>query len=521
MKRRFNITGSCIPEQHYMVRLDDRMKHIRKDYIEYGSYFVINRGRQYGKTTTLRALEEYLKDEYLVLSLDFQEISSKKFSDETMFSKAFADKFRHALQNTDKDYKNNIIKILSDFRADTPDVGLDDLFECLSDLCRHSPQPVVLMIDEVDSASNNQVFIDFLAQLRALYLKRDKVPTFHSVILAGVYHIKNLKLKIRKESEHQYNSPWNIAEDFDFTMSFSSRQIAAMLEEYETDHQTGMDILNTAEEIFQYTSGYPVLVSSICKYIDEKFNQAWSKKGVEAAVKKILDDSIPLFESMIRHLSEYPEMKKMFQTILFEGREFSFNPDTKEMNLAFMFGYTVNRNGMIQIANRIFETRLYNYFFSEEELSNTIVNTAKKNKSFFVHDNRLDMDTVMKKFVEYFDDIYGHNTEQFLEDNGRKLFLLFLKPIINGVGNYYIEAQTRNERRTDIIVDYLGEQFIIELKIWHGNEYNERGERQLTDYLDYYHQDKGYMLSFNFNKKKETGVKEITLGNKRIIEAVV
>lgn len=521
MKRRFNITGSCIPERHYMVKLDDRMKQIREDYIEYGSYFVINRGRQYGKTTTLRALEEYLKDEYLVLSMDFQEISTKKFSDETMFTKTFADKFRQALQNTEKEYKDNLVKILSDFRADTADVGLDDLFECLSDLCRHCLQPVVLMIDEVDSASNNQVFIDFLAQLRALYLKRDKVPTFHSVILAGVYHIKNLKLKIRKESEHQYNSPWNIAEDFDFTMSFSSRQIAAMLEEYETDHQTGMDIPNIAEEIFQYTSGYPVLVSSICKYIDEKFNQAWSKKGVETAVKKILDDSIPLFESMIRHLSEYPEIKKMFQSILFEGREFSFNPDTKEMNLAFMFGYTVNRNGMIQIANRIFETRLYNYFFSEEELSNAIVNTAKKNKSFFVHDNRLDMDTVMKKFVEYFDDIYGHNTEQFLEENGRKLFLLFLKPIINGVGNYYIEAQTRNERRTDIVVDYLGEQFIIELKIWHGNEYNERGERQLTDYLDYYHQDKGYMLSFNFNKKKETGVKEITLGNKRIIEAVV
>lgn len=31
-----------------------------------------------------------------------------------------------------------------------------------------------------------------------------------------------------------------------------------------------------------------------------------------------------------------------------------------------------------------------------------------------------------------------------------------LKPIINGIGNYYIEAQTRDGRRTDIIVDYLG-----------------------------------------------------------------
>lgn len=25
LKRRFNVTGSCIPEMHYMVRLDDRL----------------------------------------------------------------------------------------------------------------------------------------------------------------------------------------------------------------------------------------------------------------------------------------------------------------------------------------------------------------------------------------------------------------------------------------------------------------------------------------------------------------
>lgn len=89
------------------------------------------------------------------------------------------------------------------------------------------------------------------------------------------------------------------------------------------------------------------------------------------------------------------------------------------------------------------------------------------------------------------------------------------------MGNYCIEAQTRDARRTDVIVDYLGEQFIIELKIWHGNEYNERGERQLSEYLEYYHKDKGYMLSFNFNINKKTGVKEIQIGSKMIVEAVV
>lgn len=72
-----------------------------------------------------------------------------------------------------------------------------------------------------------------------------------------------------------------------------------------------------------------------------------------------------------------------------------------------------------------------------------------------------------------------------------------------------------------MIVDYLGEQFIVELKIWHGNEYQERGRQQLMEYLDYYKQDKGYLLSFNFNMKKETGVKKLQIGEKLIIEAVV
>lgn len=247
------------------------------------------------------------------------------------------------------------------------------------------------MIDEVDSVSNNQVFIDFLPQLRAKYLKRDKIPTFHAVILAGVYNIKNFKLKLRQESEHLYNSPWNVAADFDVDMSFSPGQTASMLTDYAAEHHMEMDVQAVTEEIYQYTSGYPVLVSAIGKYIDEKLvrnndlekaKQIWSKEGVEASVKKILLDNTPLFESMIRHLNDYPEMKKMFQAILFQGSEFAYNPDVKEINLTCMFGYAVEKHGKVQIANRIFETRLYNYFYSEEELSNAIVHMAKRDKKY-------------------------------------------------------------------------------------------------------------------------------------------
>lgn len=121
----------------------------------------------------------------------------------------------------------------------------------------------------------------------------------------------------------------------------------------------------------------------------------------------------------------------------------------------------------------------------------------------------LNMELVLEKFMIHFHDIYGENTEKFVEENGRRVFLLYLKPIINGTGNYYIEAQTRDQSRTDVIVDYLGKQYVIELKIWRGNEYNKRGEKQLAEYLEYYHLEKGYLLSFNFNKNKKTGLKEV------------
>ena len=133
----------------------------------------------------------------------------------------------------------------------------------------------------------------------------------------------------------------------------------------------------------------------------------------------------------------------------------------------------------------------------------------------------LDMDLVVERFVATFNDIYGSSEEPFVEDEGRKYFLLYLKPIINGTGNYYIEAETRDRTRTDIIVDYLGQQYVIELKIWRGNAYNERGEQQIADYLDYYHKDKGWMISFCFNKNKKIGVHEIEVDGKTIVEGIV
>lgn len=515
MERSFNITGACNPQEHYMVNLDSRLAEIKK-MVDAGKYFVINRGRQYGKTTTLKALEQYLSKQYIVIRMDFQFLDASDFENARTFVKAFCrELLRRYRKNLDSEMKEQIQSMRN---SDT--YVLADLFGCLSEWCEESTKPVILMIDEVDSASNNQVFLDFLAQLRGYYLDRHDTPTFQSVILAGVHDIRNLRQKIRSDTEHKHNSPWNIASPFDVDMSFSPDDIAGMLADYENDHHTGMNIPQISQLIYDYTSGYPVLVSNICKLMDERFH--WSKDAVSEAVKIILKENNSLFESLINKIEDNHDLYDYLYQILIDGRRISYNPDDSVIKLAIMYGFVKEENGSVVIANRIFETRLYNAILTNKQMQKTSIFKAGENdKSQFISGNQLNMELILEKFIQHFNDIYGSQPDKFKEDDGRKLFLLYLRPIINGTGNYYIEAQTRDQRRTDVIIDYLGKQYIIELKIWHGDEYNTQGEKQLSEYLDYYHIDKGYLLSFNFNKNKQSGMHTIELNGRTIVEAVV
>jgi len=524
MAKKFNVTGQCVPEYHYMVKLDDRLKKI-KELIDGQCYFTINRARQYGKTTTLFALERYLKEDYLVIRLDFQLLGNKSFEDEVTFSRTLADIFVKKIRRNKEASKNLSILLdaLSDAKEDK-NFMLYDLFIRLSELCGSAKKPVVLMIDEVDNASNNQVFFDFLAQLRGYYLNRFEEPTFQSVILASVYDIKNLKQKIRPDEVHKVNSPWNIAEDFDLDMSFSDTEIAKMLWEYEEDYHTNMDVKEIAGLIFDYTSGYPYLVSRLCKLMDEKVNKsvAWTKAGFLEALRMILEEKNTLFDSLTGKIMENTELDRMLHTLLFEGKMIVFSSDSAAINLAMMFGFVKKQQNTVMIANRIFETRLYNMYLSDEGMRKSRIYTASvQEKNQFIVNGRLDMRRILQKFTIHFNDLYGNRDETFVEEEGRKYFLLYLRPIINGTGNYYIESRTRTMGRTDVIVDYRGEQYIIEMKIWRGQEYNERGETQLLGYLNDYHKKVGYMLSFNFNKNKTIGVNELKIGDKVLIEAVV
>ena len=512
--KRFNTTGLCNPKKHYMVDISEKIEKI-KVLIENEEYFVINRPRQYGKTTTLTALEKSLSGEYLVISISFEGIGDVIFNDEKLFCQTFLKNSAKAIRIIDKDNSNKLLGYCGKV------TNLDELSDYLNEFIEECNKEVILIIDEVDKSSNNQLFLNFLGMLRNNYLDREKgkVVTFKSVILAGVYDIKNLKLKLRPDEEKKYNSPWNIAVPFNIDMSLSKTGIKNMLEEYKKDKGLELDLEKTVDFIYFYTSGYPFLVSRICQIIDEDLGAFWNEENMIKAIKLLLNEQNTLFDDLIKNIENNKYLKDYVLDIIMNGARNTFNIFNPTINIGVMFGYFKNEENMVAISNRIFSQVLYNYFSSLLENNDTM---KKYNfKSDFICGNGLNVEKILLRFQKFMKEEYSSKNENFLETHGRMLFLAFLTPIINGVGFAFKEVQISEEKRLDVVITYNSNKYIIELKIWHGEEYHEKGLNQLVDYLNINEENKGYLLIFNFNKNKEYKKEKIVLDNKDILAVYV
>ena len=171
--------------------------------------------------------------------------------------------------------------------------------------------------------------MDFLSQLRGYYLRRRQIATFHSVIFAGVYDVRNIRQKIREDAEHRMNSPWNIAARFGIDMNFSAEEIAGMLGAY-----------------------------------------------------------------------EYPQLKKILYRMLFEGQPIAYSPDDPALAKILMFGFGKVEHGTLLIANRIFETRLYNLFLltADEQDSQIYAQGAKLKNQFISENGTLRMELITHRY---------------------------------------------------------------------------------------------------------------------------
>lgn len=523
----FNLTGRCFPDEHFVADVSGKFQQIL-ELIEYKKYFVINRPRQFGKTTMLLQLAQTLEksDKYLVFITSFEGIDDKNFDDQKSFAMAFIRILATSIEFTHPDLSKEL-----EMEAKKLD-SLDALSKFISTFVAKVQKSVVVLIDEIDHSTNYEVFMKFLGMLRNKYLVRDRVPTFHSVVLAGVHDIKFLKSKIRNEREKQFNSPWNIATEFKVKMEFSEKEITPMLADFAKERNVSVDTEGVAKQLVFYTSGYPYLVSKLCKIFDEdilptKNEKIWTIEDVDKSFQIFLHDGNDVnLGNAMKELNYNKDLFELVYKILFESEEMYFNLDIPLINLGSVYGIlSPNKNNNVTIHNRIYRERIFNMMVTQMQIDNMHLapkfgrDTALS--QYRKADKSLDVALILQKFEQFMHEQRNSKDYDFIERQGRLIFLSFLRPILNGSGYDFKEVQISEERRLDVVITYFQYRYVVELKIWRGEKAHQDGLEQLDKYLDDLGLTEGYILIFDHNKKRRKKSQWINYNGKKILQVFV
>jgi hypothetical protein len=316
-----------------MVDISGKIAQI-KQLIDKGIYLTINRGRQFGKTTTLDMIERIMAEEYQVINISFGGVGSAVFESEEGFCGMFTDLAGDATHS--KQWINKSVRTF------------DSLSRYITDMCKD--RKTLLMTDSVSSVIHYEIFLEFLNMLKDKYTREEL--TFNSVILAGIFNTRYIR---------NSNLPW-IELDSNVDMSFSSEEISGMLSEYEQQHRTGMNINQISDEIYEYTGGYPFFVSGMCRYIDEKLNRDWTHEGVQKAFQAMLADNNTLFAEIFQEVNYEEDLRNLLFDVVYAGKSVPFSIENININVGYMLGFLKNDGGEVRVTNKIYEQRFHNYF---------------------------------------------------------------------------------------------------------------------------------------------------------------
>ena len=489
----FNVAGPCSQEEHYMIEASTRLKGVR-ELIDLKQYFVIHAARQSGKTTYLFDLTKRLNADgkyytvYCTLEgLQYVSDAEKgiphviKNIKEALFmcgvpkSEVFA-------ENADYSYYTGVLHVE------------------LNKFCKILDKPLVIFFDESDCLTGNTM-ISFLRQLRMGYVYRLLTPFVHSVALVGMRNIRDYVVPVRDEKESLGSaSPFNISTEAMTLKNFTKEEIASLYKQH-TDATGQIFEEDAIDYIYEKTCGQPWLVNAVArevivKMLNSDYSKAVTAEMVQTAIQTIIIRRDTHIDSLLNKLHE-ERVRKIIEPMIMGEDFYEFLSD--DYQYAVDLGLIKRDEYKIIPANPIYAEviiRTLSYGSQQKFISEK----SQANIPNYLKDGKIDVNALLRYFQCFWRENSGIWVEKFQYKEAAPHLILqaFLQRVINGGGDIKREMAA-NTKRSDLCIVYEGEKYPIELKIRRGEKTLQEGLEQLSEYMDIFGSNEGWLLIFDRN----------------------
>ena len=521
--RHFNTAGVCLPELHYMLPPEPRLRGAR-DLIAQRAYFVVHAPRQTGKTTSLRALCRNLTSEGDHAALHFSCEGGQAYPDDPAAAERIV-------------WNNFVLEAQAQLPVELrpqQDVAMaeDGAFlqaqlACWTRIC---PRPLVLVFDEIDALMGNGL-ITVLRQLRAGHPQRGSgFPS--SVILCGLRDVRDYKAASGGDASRLGTaSPFNVLVESMSMGNFTADELAELYGQHTAD--TGQPFTARAlERAYELTRGQPWLVNSLAREVVEKIGVPLltpiTAEHLDQAKERLILARATHLDSLVSKLHE-DRVKRVVEPLI-AGGLLGDDPYDDDYSYAADLGL-IAPDLPVRVANPIYREVIVRMLSAQAERA-----VVADPRSFVLPDGRLDMERVLREFADFWrehGDILADGMS-YHEVAPQLVIMAWLQRVVNS-GGYVDREYGIGRGRIDLLVRWPyqnpegrreWQREAIELKVWAAGRPDPLsiGLAQLDAYLVRLGLDSGVLAIFDrrpdaaeitertsFEKLRSPAGREITL----------
>ncbi len=493
--KRFNTTGPCFPDEHYMLPALDRLPGIR-ELVAGGNYFVVHAPRQTGKTTALKALVREINEKGDMFAIYCTLETMQGASDPNVSNIAIRDLIA---DNAEMSPHYSAVPGAPELRSDRGGVGLA-IRTVLQNLCRAVEKPAVVFFDESDCLVGNAL-ISFLRQLRDGYVNRKEIPFPKSIALVGMLDVRDYKAQIRSDGESLGQiSPFNIIAEDMLIPNFTEPDIRTLYAQHTA--ATGQVFADgVVEAVWRLTRGQPWLVNAIAhecvaKIHALRYSEPITVADVEAAKEAIIRRRDTHVDSLMERMRE-PRVRRIVEPLIL-GNDTELTANDDDWRFITDLGLLRVERGTLVPANPMYAEIIGRYLSRGEQ--DRMIRSVPETP--WVKDDGLDMAGLMAAFQQFWRENSGADRDimGYREAVPHLVLMAFLQRVTNGGGHINREMAV-GTGRLDLCVEFRGARYAIEVKT-SDNFKGEKSYEQCAQYLDTLKLTEGWMPIFDKSKTK-------------------